>query len=391
MSIYVTPLVFILTDYLTRQVAVDIHNGMTLTQLPKYQQVKRAIIQEIEEGRLAPGSAIPSEAELLQRFKVSRPTLVRSFQDLVRDGWVYRKQGKGTYVADRSIQFAGDALSEDRSIPLFVHDAAVRQSGDAKEVLIHLVRGIQAALEVADYSLVLRSVPEMSRSEAIEFLGARPPEVALVVEPSSAPNLWRELLERNVNAWAILDHVEDGNCVYIDQEQAGYLAARHLLDRGCTKLALLNGPLSAYWGFGARLAGFKRALAECNAAFFPELVLEGVHVVDSEAGRAMMRSLLASGRMFDGVVGVSDGKTIGAMMAAEEAGKQVGREIQFVSIDNTVAEFAPHPLTSVAMAFEEAGRLAASLAISPLFTAGSTPTLTQCRLTPTVVVRQEKQ
>ena len=360
---------------------------MSTIQLPKYQQVKRALIQEIEEGRLAPGSAIPSEAELLQRFKVSRPTLVRSFQDLVREGWVYRKQGKGTFVADRSAQFSDDVTLDAKTVPLFVHNAAVRQSGDAKEVLIHLVRGIQNALEAADYSLVLRSVPELSRSEVDEFLGARPPEIALVVEPSSAPNLWKELLDRGCNAWAILDHVDDGNCVFIDQEQAGYLAAEYLLDRGCQNLVLLNGPLSAYWGFGARLAGFKRALADRNIAFRPELALEGAHVVDSEAGRAMMRSLISSGHRFDGVVGASDGKTIGAMMAAEEAGRTVGQEIQFVSIDNTVAEFAPHPLSSIAMAFEEAGRLAASLAISPLFNDGTNPTTTQCRLAPTLVTR----
>ena len=274
-----------------------------------------------------------------------------------------------------------------KSVPLFVHDAAMRQSGDAKEVLIHLVRGIQSALEAADYDLVLRSVPEMSREEASEFLGTRAPDIALVVEPSSAPNLWQELLDRGIHAWAILDHVEDGNCVYIDQEQAGYLAAEYLLDRGCRNIALLNGPLAAYWGFGARLDGFKRALAERNIPFHAEHAMEGAHVVDSEAGRAMMRSLLASGNKIDGVVGASDGKTIGAMMAAEEAGRTVGKDLQFVSIDNTVAEFAPHPLSSVAMAFEEAGRLAASLAISPLFTSTATPTLTQCRLAPTVVTR----
>lgn len=360
---------------------------MPLTQLPKYQQVKRAIIQEIEEGRLAPGSAIPSEAELLQRFKVSRPTLVRSFQDLVRDGWVYRKQGKGTFVADRSVQFSDDTLLETKTVPLFVHDAAMRQSGDAKEVLIHLVRGIQTALEADDYHLVLRSVPELTLAEADEYLGSRSPEIALVVEPSSAPNLWQELLNRGVNAWAILDHVDNGNCVYIDQEEAGYLAAEYLLDRGCQNLALLNGPLSAYWGFEARLNGFRRALSERAISFRSELALEGAHVVDSEAGRAMMRSLFAAGHQVDGVVGVSDGKTIGAMLAAEEAGRAVGKDIQFVSIDNTVAEFAPHPLSSVAMAFEEAGRLAASLAISPLFTSTTTPTRTQCRLAPTVVTR----
>ncbi len=101
----------------------------------------------------------------------------------------------------------------------------------------------------------------------------------------------------------------------------------------------------------------------------------------------MMRSLLASGEAFDGVVGVSDGKSIGAMMAADEAGLKIGADVRFVSIDNTVAEMAPHPLSSVMMAFEEAGRLAASMAVSNLFVSTTASVVTQSKLIPTLVKR----
>jgi GntR family transcriptional regulator, arabinose operon transcriptional repressor len=360
---------------------------MSIVELPKYERVKLAIIEDIEQGRLEPGSLIPSEAELLERFDVSRPTLVRSFQDLVREGWVHRKQGKGTFVADRAARLLDLAAPDATSVPLFVHSRVVRQVGDAKEVLIHLMRGVQTALEDAGYSLVMRSIPDITAAEIDKFLGARAPGPALVVEPSSTPLLWNELRSRGWNAWAILDKVDDGNCVYIDQEYSGYLAARYLLNKGCRNVALLNGPPAVYWGFKARLAGYQRALAEFQIPFRPELALEGAHVVDSEAGRAMLRSLVEAKQTFDGVIGASDGKAIGAMMAAEEAGLEIGRDVQFVSIDNTVAEFAPHPLSSVKMAFEEAGRLAASLAISPLFAAGSTAVHTQSKLVPTLVER----
>lgn len=360
---------------------------MSIVELPKYERVKLAIIGDIEQGRLIPGSLIPSEAELLERFDVSRPTLVRSFQDLVREGWVYRRQGKGTFVADRTARPVEPSAPEGQIVPLFVHSQAVRQSGDAKELLIHLMRGVQTALEGAGFSLVMRSIKDMSRQEIDKFLGARSPGPALVVEPSSTPLLWEELRNRGWNAWAILDNVPDGNCVFIDQEHAGYLAARYLLSRGCRNVALLNGPLTAYWGFQARLAGYQRALAEFDLPYRTELALEGAHVVDSEAGRAMLRSLVDAGISFDGVIGASDGKAIGAMMSAEEAGLKVGHDVQFVSIDNTVAQYAPHPLSSVTMAFEEAGRLAASLAISPLFNMGPSPIQTHSKLVPTLVER----
>ncbi len=361
---------------------------MSISQLiPKYERVKRAIIEEIELGRLTPGSAVPSESELLQRFDVSRPTLVRSLQDLVREGWVYRRQGKGTFVADRSAIQPEESTNGDTHVPLFVDSKAVRQSGDAREVLIHLMRGAQAALESAGQSLVLRSITDTAPSEIDSFVGTKAPGTALVVEPSTVPNLWKSLRARGWNTWSILEYVPDGNCVYIDQEHAGYLATHFLLNKGCTNVALLNGPLSAYWGFKARLAGYKRALAEFQIPFQAELALEGEHVVDSESGRAMMRELIESGQLFDGVVGVSDGKAIGAMMAADEAGRVIGQDLQFVSIDDTVAERAPHPLPSVAMAFEEAGRLAASMAISELFLPAKCQVITQSKLIPTLVER----
>ena len=233
----------------------------------------------------------------------------------------------------------------------------------------------------------MRSVPNLRPAEIADFIGSHAPGPALVVEPSSAPALWSELRGRGWNAWSILDYVPDGNCVYIDQEHAGYLAAMYLLDRGCTDIALLNGPIGVYWGFKARFDGYKRALAEHRIPFRKELALEGAHVVDSEAGRAMMCALIESGRAFDGVIGASDGKAIGAMLAAEEAGLDIGGSVQFVSIDNTVAAHAPHPLSSVSMAFEEAGRLAASLAVSQIFPTATAPVQTHCKLIPTLVER----
>src|SRR5437667_7784136 len=89
---------------------------MSQAKLPKYEQVKRSLIADIQLGKWSAGGAIPSETQLLQRFKVSRPTLVRSLQDLVREGYLHRRQGKGTFVADRLGNGNGHG---NRSIPVF--------------------------------------------------------------------------------------------------------------------------------------------------------------------------------------------------------------------------------------------------------------------------------
>src|SRR5688500_7667527 len=132
---------------------------MATAALPKYEQVKRTLIAEIESGRWTSGGAVPSEAQLLQRFNVSRPTLVRSLQDLVREGYLTRRQGKGTFVAQRE-ERGGDGEGVRRVIPIFTAARhAVQEIGSPGEVLLGLLRGVQSVLGPAHVDLSLRHAP----------------------------------------------------------------------------------------------------------------------------------------------------------------------------------------------------------------------------------------
>lgn len=363
---------------------------MSIAELPKYQQVKRMIIREIEEGKLPPGGPVPSEAELVERFKVSRPTLVRSLQDLVRDGYVYRKQGKGTFVSEQLPgPNDGGSRAKNSMIPLFVADCTARLSGDAREVLLRFMRGVEDGLLSAGLSLSLRSCSEHQIDpDTWRYIEQTPPGRALVVEPSMyLPSLWKELKQRGWQLWALNERVTDGNCVVIDQEHAGYLATDYLIRSGCKRIALLNGPLDLYWGFGERLEGYKKALSDARLPLSRDLILEATHVIDSEAGRDMMNRLIRSGAAFDGVVAVSDSKAIGAMLVAQEQGIELGRKVRFVSIDNTCADRAPHPLTAVLQPFEDVGRISAMLALNSTPLPASVPAYQQVLLKPTLIER----
>ncbi|WP_040794133.1 GntR family transcriptional regulator [Nocardia higoensis] len=67
---------------------------------PAHQLVSRELRAAIAAGSYRGGVKLPTEAELAQRYRVSRQTVRRAFQDLVADGTVYRVPGRGTFVTE---------------------------------------------------------------------------------------------------------------------------------------------------------------------------------------------------------------------------------------------------------------------------------------------------
>ena len=67
----------------------------------KYGQVRRALLADIRSGRFEEGERFPSDAQLVQRFGVSRATVLRAVGELVREGLLCRRRGSGTYLNAR--------------------------------------------------------------------------------------------------------------------------------------------------------------------------------------------------------------------------------------------------------------------------------------------------
>ena len=67
---------------------------------PKYLQIVESVRKSIEAGRYRNGVRLPSEAELVRRFGVSRMTAVKAMQHLQREGLLVRRTGSGTYAAE---------------------------------------------------------------------------------------------------------------------------------------------------------------------------------------------------------------------------------------------------------------------------------------------------
>lgn len=65
-----------------------------------YQQIVDRLKREISENRLKPGATLPSFRQLAEDLLVSVITVKRAYEELEREGIIFRRQGLGTFVAE---------------------------------------------------------------------------------------------------------------------------------------------------------------------------------------------------------------------------------------------------------------------------------------------------
>ena len=76
---------------------------MTTRHMPLYAQVEEVLASNIADGTLSPGTRLPTEHSLIERFAVSRTTIREAIQNLIRRGLVEIQRGKGTFVTQPKI------------------------------------------------------------------------------------------------------------------------------------------------------------------------------------------------------------------------------------------------------------------------------------------------
>jgi GntR family transcriptional regulator len=72
--------------------------------MPLYYQIEEAIKQKIDKGEWISGTMISSEREFAENYEVSRMTVRQAITNLVNDGYLTRRKGKGTFVSGKKIE-----------------------------------------------------------------------------------------------------------------------------------------------------------------------------------------------------------------------------------------------------------------------------------------------
>lgn len=73
------------------------------SSVPMYVQIADELARDIAQGKYPPSARLPSEADLVEQFAVSRVTVRQAIDQLCRQGAVTRKQGKGTFASSQVV------------------------------------------------------------------------------------------------------------------------------------------------------------------------------------------------------------------------------------------------------------------------------------------------
>lgn len=143
---------------------------------PRYVQLRHRLKSGIESGVMPPNSSLPPEREIAEITELSRVTVRKAIQELVREGLIEQRQGSGSFVRERMSRME-QSLSH---LTSFTEDMARR---GMKTTSRWLERGVFLATQAEREGLDLTDGAEIARIYRLREAGGRP----MALERASLP------------------------------------------------------------------------------------------------------------------------------------------------------------------------------------------------------------
>jgi len=320
-----------------------------------HRKIYSELLSSITQGKYREGQRLPSEAQLVRQFRASRPTVTRALQELQHEGVVERRAGSGTFVRLRK-------PAQGHLFGLFVH-----KLGET-EIFDPICRELVKSAQSSGHSVLWSATDAAESTEReIDAICAQYVDrtvsgifLAPVEADSHATQINQHLLaalERAKIAVVLLDRDfyeyparSPYDLVGIDNRRAGFLAADHLLELGCRRIAFLHRPHSAET-VRSRINGYSDALSIHRVPVHPELICEG-----DPSDEAVVRHLVYEHHV-DSVICANDLTAAMLMHALDNLGIRIPEEIRIVGIDDVrYASLLRVPLTTVHQPCRAIGR-----------------------------------
>jgi DNA-binding LacI/PurR family transcriptional regulator len=255
---------------------------------------------------------------------------------------------------------AARALATQKSGVIGVVAAGLGYFGPSSAVV-----GLEAAARAVGYSLILASLPQVTRAaaqEAIDHLVDEAVEALVMIAPGDTGIDFGAKSTIPVPVIVLDADPEHALLsVGVDHVAGARMATHHLLDLGHRRVDHISGPLDWYQA-QSRVRGWSDTLSARSLTVPPPLVGDW----SAASGYLHGRTLAADPEVTAVFVG-NDQMAIGVLRAMVEAGRRVPEDVSIVGFDDIPESgYLLPPLTTVRQNFEDLGRGALSLLVGAL-------------------------
>lgn len=324
---------------------------------PKYQLVKDFIIDYIKSGELKYEDKIFSEAELMERFIVSRHTVRKAIDDLVKDGWLYKQQGKGTFVSDpcANQNQAGKIIGV---VTTYFKDY----------IFPDIIAGIDEVLGENGYSILLGSTNNDTNRERTILSNMLNNQLAgLIIEPTRSiyPNynldIYEQFRRRGIPILFIHGSYSNFPASYVieDDVQAGFLATEHLIELGHQKIGGIfkSDDVQGHGRYQGYIKALRKHGIEVDESKVIWFTTADRKKILSEEHWSVLQHLIS---LNTALVCYNDEISVILINLMKQHGCFVPSDISLVSFDNSnLAQSLEIKLTTVAHPKSKLGRVAA--------------------------------
>ena len=171
--------------------------------VPLYYQLREQIRDNILSGKWEYGKELPSELRLCETLQLSRATVKQAMDELVREGLIERKRGKGTFVTYQNEGFnifAEPSLTRQmRSMGVTIH-SRVLSAGTGP-----LERDVSGYFD--------EGAANFCKLRRVRYMKNHP----FVIEENYIPPKWaKDLLKQNLNTISVYDYLEQANGIKLN-------------------------------------------------------------------------------------------------------------------------------------------------------------------------------
>ena len=234
--------------------------------LSLYEKIKNDLIKKINLGFYPEDARLPSENQLTQIYSVSRITATKALTELAREGYIYRVQGKGSYVMAKSKR--PDILIDD-SAELCEIDTIkkigviIPENSDSHSA--EIIKGITTMLTFPEYfcSIAITRHPQLENFSINYFKNNG--YDGIIFFPMDTEFYNKTILELHINEYplVLIDRILPGinlNFVTCDNTVGIQLAIDELVALGHANIAFISCSCAAELTTAHRHKAFITAL-----------------------------------------------------------------------------------------------------------------------------------